>query len=148
MAASTGTIAGIAVRTAKMGPMQELASARAEIGAGINGDLPVSAKRGITFLSEEQWADTLRDLGVALPWHTRRANVLVRGLRLADLVGRTIHLGTVEVRIHKETKPCDNMDKLYAGLQKALVPDMRGGVYGEVLIAGQFAVGDSVAVVE
>ncbi|MFA6242442.1 MAG: MOSC domain-containing protein [Candidatus Hydrogenedentales bacterium] len=148
MVVSTGTIVGIAVRTAKMGPMREIDSARAEVGAGIDGDLPVSVKRGITFLSAEQWADTLRDLGVALPWHTRRANVLVRGLRLGDLLGRTIRLGMVEVYIHKETKPCDNMDKLHAGLQNALVPDMRGGVYGEVLIAGQFAVGDSVAVVE
>lgn len=128
--------------------MREIERAEASLGGGIAGDLPVSAARGITLISREQWDDAMRELNADLPWHTRRANVLVEGLRLSDLVGLVVKLGEVELHIHGETKPCGLMDKLYDGLQMALEPEMRGGVHGQVIYAGSFAVGDPVTVVD
>ena len=32
-----------------------------------------------------------------LPWHTRRANVLVEGLVMTDLIGKTVQIGDVVV---------------------------------------------------
>jgi len=143
-----GRIIGIAVRTEKLGPMREIQRAEAALGGGITGDIEVKPHRGITLISSEQWAETLRELGADLPWHTRRANVLVEGLRPSDLVGLTIRLGSVELQIHGETKPCALMDVYHDGLQAALAPDMRAGVHGQVICAGSFAVGDPITVVD
>ena len=148
MSSTQGKIVAIAVRTQKNGPMREIDRAEAALGAGIAGDLPVRAERGITLISREQWDDAMRELNADLPWHTRRANVLVEGLRLSDLVGLVVKLGEVELHIHGETKPCGLMDKLYDGLQTALKPDMRAGVHGQVIFAGSFAVGDTVAIMD
>ena len=128
--------------------MRELERADAQLGGGIAEDIEVKAHRGITLLAREQWQETVRELGVDLPWHTRRANVLTEGLRLQDLVGLTIRIGSVELHIHGETKPCALMDAYCDGLQAALAPDMRGGVHGQVIYAGSFAVGDPIAVLD
>ena len=88
--------------------------------------------------------DIVRELGVELPWHTRRANLLVDGIRLADLIGQCTRVGEVELTINAETKPCGYMDELHPGLKDALSPDCRAGVYGRVTKAGEVKVGDRV----
>ena len=143
-----GKVVGIAVRTEKLGPMREMQQAEATLGGGITEDIEVKPHRGITLLSREQWGETMRELGADLPWHTRRANVLVEGLRPSDLVGLTVRIGAVELHIHGETKPCALMDVYHDGLQEALAPDMRAGVHGQVICAGSFSVGDTVSVVD
>ncbi|MBI2827610.1 MAG: MOSC domain-containing protein [Planctomycetia bacterium] len=127
--------------------MREITVAQAEADGGIAGDLPVKAARGITFISAEQWQQVADELAVPLAWHTRRANVLVEGLRLGDLFGKTIRLGTIEVRIVAETRPCGLMDRLHPGLQAVLKPDCQAGIHGRVLRDGTFAVGDRIEVV-
>ena len=144
----TGRVAAIAIRTSKQGPMREIARAEATVDAGIAGDIPVKPERGITFISAEQWRDVEAALERPLAWHTRRANVLVEGLPLADLIGRTIRCGAVSVHVLKETKPCVLMDILQPGLKPALQPECRGGVHGRVLSSGAFAVGDAIEVIE
>ncbi|MDZ4859303.1 MAG: MOSC domain-containing protein [Candidatus Hydrogenedentes bacterium] len=148
MSSTTGRVAAIAVRTEKLGPMREIPHATAAFGAGIDGDVAVKAQRGITFISREQWDDAMQELDADLPWHTRRANVLVEGIDLSNLIGLVVRMGGVEVHIHGETEPCGLMDQLFDGLQAALKPDMRGGVHGQVIQGGAFAVGDYVQVVE
>lgn len=139
-----GRIVSIAVKTARGGPMREIEEAEAVVDGGITADLRVSAKRGITLLARDRWEDALQDLGAELPWHTRRANVLVDGLDLAALIGKRVRIGEVELQIGGETTPCSMMDKMYRGLKAALLPDCRAGVYGRVLQAGHFRVGDRV----
>jgi len=39
------------------------------------------------------------------------------------------------------------MDQQHAGLRQALVPDCRGGVYGQVLTGGTILVGDAVTLI-
>ncbi len=139
-----GRIAGIAVKTARRGPMRPIDEAEAVVGGGITEDLRPSPKRGITLLSREQWDEATAELGVELSWLTRRANVLVEGLRMGGLIGRRVRLGTVELLIRGETTPCKMMDGQHSGLREALAPDCRAGVYGQVLRAGRFRVGDPV----
>ncbi|HRK34851.1 MAG TPA: MOSC domain-containing protein [Candidatus Hydrogenedentes bacterium] len=144
MSSTEGRVAAIAVRTEKLGPMREIEVANAALGGGIDGDIPVKITRGITLISREQWEQAMGELGADLPWHTRRANVLVEGLPLQNLVGRVVRVGGVQIHIHGETEPCGLMDRLYDGLQFALKPEMRGGVHGEVIQAGAFSVGDTI----
>jgi len=141
-----GRILGIAVRTAKEGPMREVATATATAGAGIAGDLRTSLNRGITLISAADWREATDSLSVSLPWHTRRANVLVEGLTMADLIGHPVRFGQITLDICAETLPCELMDRLQPGLWNALRPNCRAGVCGRVLTGGQFAVGDTVEV--
>jgi len=138
-----GKVLSIALRTGKRMPMREVESVRAQIDGGLEGDVEAAARRGVTFISRDQWRDTMRDLDAELPWHTRRANVLVDAPKLGPLIGRTICIGEVEVEITGETKPCELMDQLHNGLRAALVPDCRGGVHGRIRRGGSIHVGDS-----
>lgn len=141
-------VTGIAIRTAAGGPMQELPEADMLEGRGLRGDVDSSADRGVTFLSGRQWAEVVRELGVNLPWHTRRANILLDSVGLAPWVGRTIRLGDGLVHIVGETRPCALMDRFHRGLKAALTPDMRAGVHGRVLRGGRIRVGDRVGPLE
>lgn len=137
-------VKSLAIRTAQAGPMQETTVATVQVDGGLEGDLPVTPDRGVTFLSAEHWEDVLRQLDLDLPWHTRRANVLVAGTTLGHWIGRTVRLGEVEVEIEAETTPCGLMDMIQPGLLDALVPDCRGGVYGRVRRGGVLRVGEHV----
>ena len=139
-----GAVTGIALRTAKQGVMREVPEALAHLGAGLEGDHGQRQKRGVTLLAAKQWREVLDDLGADLPWHTRRANVLIDCGSMADLIGRTITIGEARLRIHNQTAPCDRMDELHPGLQEALRNDCRGGIYGEVVEAGRVRIGDRV----
>jgi len=141
-------IVAIDVKTTRGGPMREVDSAEVVRGGGIAEGAAPSAKRGVTFLSREAWEAALREVNADLPWHARRANVLVEGLDLADMIGRSIRIGTAEFRIGGETKPCPRMDREHPGLQDALRPDCRAGVYGRVMIPGRFQVGDPVTTLD
>ncbi len=135
-------VLAIAVRPVKEGPMREVDRVELSPESGVAGDHGHSARRGVTFLSAKQWETVTRELGVNLPWHTRRANVLLEADTLAPLIGRTIRIGRVCVEILGETDPCAKMDRQYAGLREALVRECRGGVYGRVLVGGEIGVGD------
>ena len=142
-----GTLRGIAVRGASRAPMQEWQEVKVTIEQGIRGDYRGSGLRQVTFISVEQWQETIKELDVDLPWHTRRANLLIEGIDLPDTVGEQIRIGDCLFTIYGETEPCQRMEELQAGLQQALRPDLRAGVWGKVVEGGILRVGESVRVI-
>lgn len=124
--------------------MHEVRAADAVVGGGLQGDLQVSLDRGVTLISSRQWKAVTSELGVELPWYTRRANVLIDADGLGGLIGKNVRIGAVELEIRGETRPCGLMDQLHDGLRQALVPDCRGGVHGKVVKGGTVRVGDVV----
>jgi MOSC domain-containing protein YiiM len=137
-------VLAIALRTSRRGPMREVQCVAAEAGRGLAGDLPTSEDRGITLLADAQWRRVVRSLRTDLPWHTRRANVLVRAEQLGHLIGRTIEIGEVRVCVADETRPCGEMDRQFPGLKSALTGDCAGGVHGRILNSGVIQVGDRI----
>ena len=99
----------------------------ARAGSGLVGDHGSSAQRGLTLIASKQWHQINRELEASLPWHCRRANVLVEASSLANLIGQHLRIGPVRV---------------HPGLFATLVPDCRGGVYGRVIDDGAIQVGD------
>ena len=147
MSDETAKIAAIAIKPEHYASMREVPEA--QVGAdGIEGSAWTTSVRRVTLLFAEQWADVQRELGAQIPWHARRANVLVSGLHPRDVLKRRIRLGEVELVVHGETRPCERMDQAYMGLKAALKRDLRGGVYGSVARPGRIAVGDTVEVLE
>lgn len=142
------TLRGIAVRDASRAPMREVQEASVTVTDGIVEDYRGTGRRQITFIDAGQWRQVTAELGVDLPWHTRRANLLVDGLDLPSTVGNRLRIGDCLFEIHGETEPCERMDELQDGLRAGLVPEMRGGVWGRVLESGHLQVGQPVEIAE
>jgi MOSC domain-containing protein YiiM len=136
----------IARRTNADSPMQEIFSGEVSLDDGLLGDSKGKAgPRQITILSKESWLRACDDLGVDLPWTTRRANLLIKGFEfLPTDVGRTIHISDVILEITRETDPCFKMDKAQQGLKEVLMSGWRGGVCCKVIQAGIITAGDNV----
>ena len=134
---SQGKLLAIATKARSRGPMNELDRACVTPEHGITGDFRGKAEqRQVTVLSVEDWYAACSELNQQLVWTTRRANLLVEGIRLANTKDSLLHIGTVVLRITGETEPCGRMDELVAGLRSALTPDWRGGVCCQVVSGG------------
>lgn len=150
----TAHVAGLARREKSRLPMEELQVAVLTPEAGVLGDCigRTFPDRQVTILAEEDWQAALLDLaGPAgppdVPWTARRANVLVRGIRLPRGQGSIIALGDCLLQVMRETTPCHRMNDGYPGLLQALSPDWRGGVTCKVLTGGAISIDEKVRIV-
>lgn len=125
-------------------PMEPLKEGRLIEGEGLEGNAPTGGRRQVTIIEREAWERAEEALGRPVDPSARRANLMVDGVELADTVGRVLAVGSCRILVHGETKPCGRMDEEGEGLQAALRPEWRGGVYGAVLEGGELAVGDPV----
>jgi MOSC domain-containing protein YiiM len=155
-----GRLGGIARHDRPYGPIETLGHVSVTATEGVHGCIrgalastKKTRKRQVSIIEAESWAAAMEDLGIAeddrLPWHARRANLLVEGLRLPREPGTVIAIGaSLRIEVTVETEPCERMDTLLPGLKAALMPDWRGGVCGRVLTDGEIAVGDEVRIEE
>lgn len=140
-----GRLVAIWQKRVRRGPMDALGAAELVTGRGLVGNAQaLGGKRQVTLIEAERWEEVRAELGVALDPALRRANLLVRGLALAESRGRVLLVGPCRLLIHGETRPCRLMEDSWPGLQQALDPGWRGGVYAEVLSGGTIALGDRV----
>ena len=98
----------------------------------------------MTLVEQEIWHTLMARVGASLPPSTRRANLLLSGIRLAQSRKRILCIGACRIRILGETKPCERMEEACPGLQQAMYAEWAGGAFGEVLDDGAIAVGDVV----
>lgn len=140
----SGRIEALWSKRAHRGPMDSHAEATLIAGQGMVGSVGRSRRRQVTILSREAWEAATTELGAAVDPSMRRANVLVSGLDLFDMRGRVLRVGTCRLIIGGELTPCERMDEASPGLQAALTPRWRGGVFAQVLDGGMVRVGDVV----
>lgn len=141
-----GSLEAIFRKRMRRGPMDALPSAELVPGDGLVGNADLRTKRQVTLIEAELWQRVRDELGVPdLDPRLRRANLLVRGVPLAESRGRVLRVGPARLLVHGETRPCKLMEDGHPGLQAALEPEWRGGVYAEVLDGGPIAVGDEVS---
>lgn len=136
-----GAVARIFLRPASRAPVREVASAQAVAGAGLAGDHAGGGNRQVTLIDESRWVDACGELGRELDSGGRRANIVVSGFSLGESIGRRLRVGGCLIDVIAETRPCKLMDDFAPGLQRALSPDRRGGVYGRVVRGGRIDVG-------
>jgi MOSC domain-containing protein YiiM len=148
MTVALGRLESIWVKRFRHGPMDRADEAELIAGRGIVGNANQGGKRQVTIIAREAWQAVERELDERVPPETRRANLLVTGIDLANSRRRVLRIGACRVRVYGETKPCRQMEEAHAGLQSALRPDWRGGVFCEVLDDGRIAVGDAVEWIE
>lgn len=106
-----------------------------------------STRRQVSIMRIEDWEAVEAELGTGLAWTTRRANLLVQGVRLPQRAGDYITIGaSCKLEITGECDPCRRMDEQHQGLWPALIPEWRGGVLARVIAGGAIAIGDIVKV--
>ena len=150
---SHGVLAGIARREHPRAPMETLEAADVTLEAGVEGDFRGKLKpngrgrRQVSLIEACDWAAAMDELGLALPWEMRRANLLVEGLDLPQEAGVRLRIGEdVVLEITVECDPCFRMEEIAPGLEAALTPDWRGGVLSRVIAGGRIAVGDIIRI--
>lgn len=139
-----GRLEGIWIKRARRGPMDPLAGAQMSAGSGIEGNIETGGRRQVTILSRERWDGFMEKLGAKLDPGTRRANLLVTGVDLAETRNWILRIGEVRVRILGETRPCERMEEALPGLRDLMRADWGGGAFGEVLDSGPVQIGDEV----
>jgi MOSC domain-containing protein YiiM len=136
----------VRVESISIGPSDALApveSVQAIAGQGLVGDRKANAgphPGGALTLIE---AETLEDVGIT--GAESRRQVVVRGVRLNDLVGRRFHVGEVECLGVELCEPCLHLQSL---TRPGIIHDLahRGGLNADILNDGTIAVGDQVVV--
>jgi len=124
--------------------MDPVTEARAVPGRGLDGNADNSPTRQVTLIEREIWETLMREVGSEADPSSRRANVMVSGLSLAETRGRVLRIGSVRLEIAGETRPCEQMDAVTGGLQKSMAIPWRGGAFARVLDEGIIRVGDTV----
>ena len=148
---SAGRVEGVFVASTREAPMVALDAVRVVAGRGLEGDRYFHGAgtfsegggtgRQITLAD----AAALADAGVA-PDECRR-NVVVSGIDLDGLVGRSFRVGEVECVGRRRCEPCAHLQRLTRpGVLRALVH--RGGLRADVVGGGVVRVGDEVAVAD
>ena len=119
-------IVGIALKEGKRTAMKTLPSVDITIENGLQGDFRgkggIARGRQVTVLSLQQWEQVCGELGVSLPWHTRRANLCVDGLTFGpNDLGKRLCVGKrlswkllVKLRpVNEWTKPISALRTLF-----------------------------------
>ena len=136
-----GRVEAIWLKRAKRGPMDGVERAELVTGKGLAGNANWGGRRQVSLLDADLWERVLTGLGSEVAPIARRANILLRGIDLANSRKRILHLGDCRVRIFCETKPCERMDEVLPGLKAALYPNWGGGASGQVIAGGILQVG-------
>lgn len=141
-----GNVESIHIAETAGGAMREIPAATLIVGKGIEGDR-YAAKEGtfsdyprdheLTFVE----AEVAEELGFA-PGETRR-NILTRGIRLNDFVGKRFRVGAALCEGTRFCEPCAHLEKMTD--RPGLVAEMvgRGGLRAVILEGGTVKPGDT-----
>jgi MOSC domain-containing protein YiiM len=136
----TGTVEQIAIsahESALPGAVGEV-----EVGArGIVGDRYAEAG-DITLIEVEALEAFSAETGVSLTHEESRRQVLTRGVRLNELVGKRFTVGGVECVGRELCEPCSHLQSLTRdGVLRGMVH--RAGINADIVKPGRIAVGDA-----
>jgi MOSC domain-containing protein YiiM len=137
-----------------IGPVPEALPQRVErvevlAGQGPVGDRyfasePATRKgKDLTLIEAEALEAFSSETGVELSHEESRRNVMTRGVRLNDLVGKSFRVGEVECVGVELNEPCSHLEGLTRpGVLKGMTH--RGGLRVNVVQSGSISVGDEV----
>jgi MOSC domain-containing protein YiiM len=131
-----------AITIGKSDDLRAVDSVSAVAGKGLEGDrkFKVNGARpgGAITLIE---AEVLEDVGLSGPQSRRQ--VVTRGVRLNDLIGKRFFVGEVECEGVELCEPCLHLQSL---TRPGIIDDLvhRGGLNADILSSGTISVGDAV----
>jgi MOSC domain-containing protein YiiM len=148
-----GTVERIAISPIQSKLPQPVDSVEVLAGQGPRGDryfVAEPAERNgddLTLIESEALKAFTHETGIELSHSESRRNVLTRGVRLNELVGKRFRVGEVECVGVELCEPCKHLEGLTKpGVLRGLVH--RGGLRANVTRSGTIAVGDELADLE
>jgi len=141
-------MASMRVEAINIGPSEAIApvsTVTAVAGKGLAGDRHFKDRHApgnaLTLIE----AEVLEDVG--LTGAQSRRQVVVRGVRLGDLIGKRFRVGDVECSGVEICEPCRHLQSLTRpGIIKDLIH--RGGLNADILAGGTICVGDELKILE
>jgi MOSC domain-containing protein YiiM len=145
------TIETIFVANASGAPQEPVDAVRVVVGRGIQGDRNFGkrtyAGRNVTFVEAEEIERFRSVSGLAIDMAGTRRNIVTRGVRLSELVGKDFAIGEARFRGIELCEPCS---KLGARLQTEQVSAAkvvklfahRAGLRADVIATGTIRIGD------
>ena len=153
---SEPTVSEIYLSPTAAGKIHAVDSARAFAGRGLEGDRyatnagTFSAKPGtgrqFTLIEAEAIEAYVAEFGHPLTVAETRRNVVTRGVRLNELVGREFLIGDVRVLGCRLCEPCTHLVRLTGNEQVLPGLEHRGGLRAELLSDGIIHVGDRITI--
>ena len=151
----SGRVVSIHITPKAGEPMQSLAEVLAAPGRGLAGDRyylkqgsysdTPGGGRELTLIESEALDNLEAEKGIQLDPSASRRNIVTRGVRLNDLVGKEFRIGAVRLRGVRLCDPCSYLEGMtQPGVLAGLVN--RGGLRAEILSEEVIRVGDEVAV--
>jgi MOSC domain-containing protein YiiM len=146
-----GVVVGIYIAPARGAPTEYVEQAHVVPGLGIEGDryfnspgqseLPARSGRELTLIEIEAIETMCHQDEIRItPAETRR-NIVTRGIRLNDLVGRVFSIGAVQLRGIRLCEPCKYLaDQTDSRILVSM--SHRGGLRTEILSDGIISVND------
>jgi MOSC domain-containing protein YiiM len=157
--AQLGRVEAIAVADRAEAPMQQMTTARAIPGRGLDGDRYASrvgtftprSGRGsgydLTLIEAEVLDELTLPDGHRLEYAEARRNLVTRGIDLNTLVGQRFRVGDVECVGRRLCEPCAHLERLtHRGVVRELIH--RGGLRADILTAGTITVGAAIESLE
>jgi len=134
-------------------PMRTVREVRALEGVGLEGDRyatrtgTYSKKDGpdreVTLIESEVLEAVARESRIVLFPHEARRNLVTRGVRLNDLVGRNFTIGEVALEGVRLCPPCGYLEQVTGKAIRAPLEN-RGGLRARVVKGGTLRVGDTI----
>lgn len=140
-----GEVVSIHIVRQRAGMAEAVEQATAQTNYGLDGDWRSHRNRSgqLTLIEAEVLEEVGRQLGSPVPSGASRRQVVVRGVRLNDLLGQRIRIGGVRVFVETPCDPCARMEEtIGAGAREAL--QGRGGVRCHILAGGELCTGDPI----
>jgi MOSC domain-containing protein YiiM len=149
-----GTVQGIYIAAVGSAPMQSRQNVHAVAGRGLDGDryydgsgtyspLPGTG-REVTLIDAAALEALEREHGIPLEPGASRRNLVTRGVRLLDLIGKRVWVGEALLEGIRDCPPCDHLAKLTG--QKGVVKGLAqsGGLRASIRHSGTIRVGDHI----
>jgi MOSC domain-containing protein YiiM len=140
-----GKVVSIHIVRERDGTAEAVEHATAQTNFGLEGDWRSRRNRaGQLTLIEAEVLDEVGQLrGAGVPAGASRRQIVVRGVKLNELLGRRIRIGDVPLFVETPCDPCKRMEETIGTGARAML-EGRGGVRCFVLAGGELCVGDAV----
>lgn len=142
--AQTGRVVAISVRPERLKPPLCTESVQAIENKGLQGDRSKGGNRQVTLIQKEHTQAVASFLGKAeVDFTLTRRNILVEGINLLSLKGKSFQIGEAVFEYSGECHPCSRMEE---ALGRGGYNAMRGhgGITAKVIIGGAIKSNDSI----
>jgi MOSC domain-containing protein YiiM len=153
--AQRGWVEAVAIADRAEAPMQQVTTAQAIPGRGLDGDryanrigtfTPRSGRGSgydLTLIEAEVLDELTLPDGHRLEYAEARRNIITRGIDLNTLVGQRFKVGDVECVGRRLCEPCAHLERLtHKGVLRKLIH--RGGLRADILTTGNITVGAAI----